>query len=113
MGCAQALVLPGEDAEAYRGRLEDWTETFRPRDPVESYLVGRLVHVSWQADRADRAEAARLTKAIRDDEQEEAERRTEEVDLLGRWLRRRESGPPGPVLERLEVSAAGCGWLLD
>jgi hypothetical protein len=110
---ARTLVLPGEDAEAYQGRLEDWTETFRPRDPVESYLVGRVVHVSWQLDRADRAEAARLTEAIDREEKKAADRRAAEVRVAGRWLLRRESAPPGPMLERLEASATGCRWMLD
>lgn len=54
-------VLPGEDARAYRGRLRAWTGSLGPRNPVELYLVERAVALSWQLDRADRAQLERLS----------------------------------------------------
>ena len=64
-GCRARLpILPGEDPEAYQDRLDAWIGKFAPRDAVELYLVERAVHVSWQLDRADRAEVARLADAI-------------------------------------------------
>src|SRR5947207_12841667 len=62
---AKTLVLPGEDGEAFQGRLDSWTNDLAPRNDVEQDLVGRAVQVSWQLDRADRAEVARLTSLIR------------------------------------------------
>ena len=63
---AKNLVLPGEDAEALQHRLDAWSEALLPQDDLEQYLVERAVRISWQIDRADRAEVARLTGRIRD-----------------------------------------------
>lgn len=54
-------VLPGESLRAYRSRLKEWAGSLEPRNPVELYLVERAVKLSWQLDRADRAELARLS----------------------------------------------------
>jgi hypothetical protein len=59
-----APVLPGEDARAYRGRLKAWTGSLGPRNAVESYLVERAVVLSWQLDRADRAQLALLAAPV-------------------------------------------------
>ena len=60
-GCRAKLpIIPGEDPDVYRDRLDSWTGKFDPRDPVEVYLVERAVNASWQLDRADRAEVAQL-----------------------------------------------------
>ena len=64
---ARTLVLPGENPEALQRRLDGWAESLKPRNDLEQYLVERAVRVSWQLDRADRAEVARLTALIRDD----------------------------------------------
>src|SRR5271166_6511335 len=64
-GCRARLpILPGEDPAAYRQRLDAWIGKFRPGDDVELYVVQRAVHASWQLDRADRAEVARLVEEI-------------------------------------------------
>jgi hypothetical protein len=36
---AKLPVLPGEDAQAYQGRLDAWTARLRPRNPIEQSLV--------------------------------------------------------------------------
>ena len=58
--CTGAPILPGEDSRAYRGRLKAWTGSLDPRNAVETYLVERAVVLSWQLDRADRAQLALL-----------------------------------------------------
>ena len=82
-------ILPGEDPEAYQHRLDAWVDKFGPRDAVEHYLVERAVHVSWQLDRADRAEAARLADEIA----AEAAQLAEDVATLGAELFRHPAGP--------------------
>ena len=92
---ARTLVLPGEDADLLQMRIDAWTEDLQPRDDVEQYLVDRAVHTSWQLDRADRAEVARLGGIIRTAPAEEARRQEDEALALGRrlfWDRR------GPML---------------
>jgi hypothetical protein len=136
-GCrARLTILPGEDPDAYRQRLDGWIGKFRPDDDVELYLVERAVHVSWQLDRADRAEVARLEGEIARD----AARRAQAVAGLGAELFRAPargigcapdpagddepsllSWPfdpdhpeyPAHIVAKLEATAAGCTWLLE
>ncbi len=95
-GCrARSAILPGEDPQAFEDRLDAWIGKFRPADPVELYLVERAVHASWQLDRADRAEAARLTAGSAED----AARRARKAARLGADLFRvpaRAIGTPPP-----------------
>src|SRR5262249_9145495 len=63
-GRARLPILPGEDPAASQDRLDTWSDKFGPRDAVEHYLVERAVHVSWQLDRAHRAEVAALVVAL-------------------------------------------------
>jgi hypothetical protein len=134
-GCRARLpILPGEDPQVYQDRLETWVDRFGPRDAVEHYLVERAVDVSWQLDRANRAEAAALVAEFG----READGRAEEVRELGAELF---AIPPGPIgrehvalgeaertllswpfepehsdhptrqVAALEATAAGCDWL--
>jgi hypothetical protein len=83
---ARTLILPGEDPEAFQARIEAWTADLQPRNDLEQFLVERAVTASWQLERADRAEAARLACIIRGAPAEEAIRQEEEAVVLGRRL---------------------------
>jgi hypothetical protein len=61
---ATTVVLPHEDAEAYQKRLETWTRELAPRGDVGHYLTERAVRLSWQLDRADGHERARLAERV-------------------------------------------------
>jgi hypothetical protein len=63
---SRTLVLPGEELDSFRRRMAAWTATLHPRNSLERYLVERAVKLSWQLDRADRAEAARLVGMVRE-----------------------------------------------
>ena len=63
---ATTVILPHEDEQAYQHRLEAWSRDLQPPDEPGRYLVERAVRISWQLDRADTAEQARLTKRIED-----------------------------------------------
>ena len=134
---AKTLVLPGEDPEVLRERIEAWTADLQPENDLEQYLVDRAAAVSWQLDRADRADTARLAGIIRTAPAEEAHRQEGEAALLGRRLfldshaalrdvilEGRElplphsGGPdtpdhPAAIVHQLEATADGCRWLLD
>jgi hypothetical protein len=69
---ANQVVLSGEDAEQYQSRLKAWTGHLAPTGPVELYLVQRAVQISWQLDRADRCQVARLSHQSRPDANEPA-----------------------------------------
>src|SRR5262249_52013074 len=55
---AETIVLPGEDAEAFQARRDAWMADLQPSNDVETYLVDKAARVSWQLDRAERAEVA-------------------------------------------------------
>src|SRR5947207_1372846 len=137
---ALTLILPGEDADAFEGRLDAWTTDLQPRNDLEQDLVVRAATISWQLERADRAEAARLTDLIRHAPDELALRQADEAAALGQRLFQDPHGPlplyphclynshtqarissaglgedpnaPPRLLLRLEATAAGCQWLL-
>jgi hypothetical protein len=83
---AKTLVLPGEDPEVFQERIEAWTADLQPENDVEQYLVDRAAAVSWQLDRVDRADTARLAGIIRAAPAAEAHRQEEEAVVLGRRL---------------------------
>ena len=83
---ARTPVLPGEDPDAFRGRLDDWSEALAPADVVEQFLVEQAATASWKIERADRIEAARLFAALRAAEDEQCAARRKEADSLGRLL---------------------------
>src|SRR5262249_2415714 len=136
-GCRARLpILPGEDPAAYQDRLETWVDKFGPRDAVEHYLVERAVLVSWQLDRAHRAEVARLATAPAGEDAKLGEEAAELGAILfripkGRIAGRADSGgeadgsslswPSDPEHSRhparlvavLETNAIGCAWLRD
>ena len=133
---AATPVLPGEDKAAFDDRLERWTRNLAPRDDVEQFLVKRAVELSWQLERADRAIALSRRPA-----EERIAAVLDEVLALGRrlfWDPRGPSGlypqttdydgmirriswsgeiddpdDPARLVNRLEATAAGCGWMLD
>ncbi len=137
---ARTPVLPGEDPDAFRGRLDSWAEALAPADAVEQFLVEQAATASWKIERADRIEAARLFAALRAAEDEQRTVRRKEADLLGRLLlgidgpiadpalaqealRILDPGNPAPpadrlaplrpIVDRLESTAEGCAWLLE
>ena len=135
---ARTDVLPNEDPQEFQQRMDEWTTDLRPRSKVERNLIERAARMSWQLDRADRAQTARLTACVED----VARREHEEVMDLGRRLfwdprgstelygatefnrclcpdRTSWSGkiddpddPPRLVI-RLQSTAVGCQWMLD
>ena len=83
---ATTPVLPGEDPDAFRDRLDAWAEALAPADAVEQFLVEQAATASWKIERADRIEAARLFAALRAAEDEQRAGRRKEADRLGRLL---------------------------
>src|SRR4051794_34081758 len=134
---ARTVVLPHEDEEAYQQRREAWTKDLNPGGDVAAYLVERAVRISWQLDRADFHERARLARRIlkgpgnrkvaRECAVEELIRRLLDPDNLGqadtaasarkrsssrRKQEREISDDPRELIEKLESSAEGCRRLL-
>src|SRR5262249_20818275 len=90
---AKLPVLPGEDPQEYQGLLDAWIADLKPRNDVEQALVRRAVTITWQLDRAERAETARLAGLIRAAPAEAACRQEEEALALGQRLFLDRRGP--------------------
>src|SRR4051812_4078027 len=63
---AATAVLPHEDGEAYRRRVEAWSRELDAPGELGAYLAERAVRLSWQLDRADAHELKRLPRRIRE-----------------------------------------------
>ena len=94
---AATPVLPGEDPDAFRDRLDAWAEALAPGDVVEQFLVERAATPRGRSSgpTASRPPAPPPPSAHAEDEQQA--RRREEVERLGEWLlaRRRIGRRPG------------------
>jgi hypothetical protein len=143
-GCrANILVLPTEDFGQYQEEANAWKLSWKPRNPVEEFLVDQVVNLSWLAKRIDRAQTARLTSRIHRRDIDAADCELENVIGLGQQLFRDACGPgalwlehqvgrsstdeevppvsdysvdedhPMRLVNRLEGTGAGCRWLLD
>jgi hypothetical protein len=137
---AKTIVLPGEDDDAFQARREAWSMTLDPQDDVEAYLIDRAAQLSWQIDRVDRAQTARL-KVARIEEAGRIDQEAEAVALAGRRLFWDPRGPnclyphwhvtlgspkrishsfeiddpndPARVVAQLETMVLRCAWMLD
>ena len=143
-GCrANILVLPTEDFGQYEQEANAWKLSWQPRNPVEEFLVDRIVNLSWQAKRIDRAQTARLATRVHRREVDAADRQQETVIDLGQRLFQDSCGPqalllgrtmaesipdgdtpsnsndsvdedhPALLINQLQGTGAGCQWLLD
>jgi hypothetical protein len=136
---AKTAVLPGEDEVEYQARIDFYKESLETRNPVEDDLAKRAAQASWQLDRANGAETARLTRDILTKPAAESLRAELEAVALGQRLYFDRRGPielypsrdydkqqprtswdddpndpdhPANLIPQLEATLAGCGLLL-
>jgi len=137
---AQIPVLPGEDPALFFARVDDYKASLQPQSPFESDMIERMALMSWQGDRAARADVARLTIMVETAAVAAAKRAEQEADVLGERLFFDRGGPlpnqvkrdydynlpwtswsgiaddpdsPMRLVKALECTGAGCRWLLD
>jgi hypothetical protein len=140
---ARIPLLPDEDARAYNERMVFWNEALKPENGLERLQVRQAAHSSWQLDRVQRAQAARLCARAHNEGDDKRYREQVEVTELALQLlwssggtqsgeEQREdrssdeeaAAPVGPtdldpskhpaiVVCRLESSKLGCMWLLE
>ena len=125
---ARTIVLPHEDEAAYQQRLDDWIAEMNPRTHREAYLVERAVRITWQLDRADFHERARLTRKIQQMHEDRGGGPGNSAEeLLKRLLSiPRDRGhfrvsskddppreSPRDLVNRLESTAEGCRALIE
>jgi hypothetical protein len=136
---AKTAVLPGEDAAEYQARIDLYKESLETRNPLEDELAERAAQASWQLDRANGAETARLTRDILTKPAAESLRGELEAVALGQRLYFDRRGPielypsrdydyqqprtswdddpndpdhPAKLIPQLEATLAGCRLLL-
>jgi hypothetical protein len=143
-GCrANILVLPTEDFGEYEKEANAWKLSWQPRNPVEEFLVDRVVNLSWLAKRIDRAQTARLNARIHRGELDVADQERATVIELGQRLFQDACGPgalwlafntaessadpdtprvsdyssaedhPQRLVHCLQTTVTGCQWMLD
>src|SRR3954470_14467157 len=107
--CAKTITtLPHEDPEAVAARLERWTESCRPADDMEHYLVEQAVEARLSLDRCRDQHTALLAKQVREAPHEWENERRDEVERLRELL----VDDPAAAVRELRRSAYGCRWLL-
>jgi hypothetical protein len=62
---SQALLLPGEDADAFAAFESELLASLDPRDSVEALLAGRVVVAAWRLHRIARVEAGMFATRVR------------------------------------------------
>ena len=137
-GATGKLVLPTEDAEAYQARIDGIKSSLGSRTPLEEELAERAGQASWQLDRANRSEIARLTRNILTERAAAAAQEAEKIAAIGSRLFHDRRGPtalypsldyiqgqpqtswsgladdpddPARLVEILESSLGGCRFL--
>jgi hypothetical protein len=105
---AELAIIPGEDPEALRRRLDVWTDELGAETESERYLVEAAVNASWRMDRCRAAEAAALTRQVLKAGDQLDQAQAGEVEQLVARLEQE----PAEVVRRLRQSSTGCLWLL-
>ena len=83
---AQTPVLPREDPQELRDRLDAWVGALLPTDAVEHSLVHDAVEYTWRVDRARNAQVARIEFNLENSGRDDAKREADEVLYLGQLL---------------------------
>ena len=96
---AKTIVLPHEDAEQYQHRRLTWKRELGPLGDLGDYLAEQLVTISWQLDRANIHERARLAHQISKVPKDKARAKTRRIDRLMVDLlhEQPEDNHPGPT----------------
>ena len=106
---AEAILLPGEDADALEARREAWINELQPEGDVElGYLEAALI-ASWRVDRCMRHETATLTKQTLDAQDDLDE--TEQLEAVQASYSLWED--PAVVCTKLRRTVAGCALLIE
>src|SRR4051794_7775752 len=105
---SEGTVLPPEDTELFQERMQGWTIKERPRDGVDTYLLGCAVLASVHIDRAaklDFADSARRRRTTNRKWDQRGRKRVHDaaIDI---------EENPALAVEKLEAFAMGCNWLL-
>jgi hypothetical protein len=106
---AEEVVLPTEDAGAFKEHMEAWVADWDPPSMARRDLVERAAVASWRIKRCIRLEGARMSERVEKalEEWDRGEREGVEAEVA-----RLEDDPAGAV-EALTASGAGVDRLID
>ena len=83
---AKTPVLPGESAEEFQGRIDRYKTGLETRTGLEEELAERAAMASWQLDRANRVEVARLARNIHTEPAMAEFREKQHAEAMGKRL---------------------------
>jgi hypothetical protein len=102
---AKDVLLPGEDAESFRGLSDRMFADLNPEGELETALVERIVAGLWRLRRLQRVEAGvfanEVYEATKDREDQGKNFLARDLDAL--------KPPPAPSSEEREVAVEGAG----
>src|SRR5436309_2862098 len=81
-----APVLPQEDPVALEAKIGQWVEDLQPENDAERDLVEHAARISWQIDRAERCETARLSRRVKRAQFRSGQETVDRACELGRKL---------------------------
>jgi hypothetical protein len=112
---AETIVLPNEDVKAFEHRRDSWTRELNAPGELGEYMAERAVRLSWQLDRADAHERAKLAERVREAPAERERSRRRRARESVRLVLAADGDNTSRVdrLARLRGSAHGCTALLE
>jgi hypothetical protein len=112
---AETVVLPHEDMKAFEQRRNSWARELNAPGDLGGYLAERAVRLSWQLDRADAHERAKLARRVRKApaERERSRRRRATESVRQVLATDTDEQSRADRLARLRDSAHGCLALLE
>jgi hypothetical protein len=111
----ETVALPHEDVKAFEQRRESWTRELNAPGDLGGYLAERAVKLSWQLDRADAHERAKLARRVREApaERERSRRRRAKESVRLVLAMDTDDASRADRLARLQAPAHGCTALLE
>ena len=103
------VVMHAADLGPLQIRLDQWTETLQPADPVEGWLVGRAALASVRVDRCAREEQVQFLDRVAGTTRKWNEGRLQLVEEEAKQIDTR----PAMVVEHLLSVSLGCDWLMQ
>ena len=100
---ARAIVLPGENPEAFDALTAELLDEFAPRMATERVLVGRLAGLLWRLHRVPQFETALLEAQRLDLLHHDALRERKQFEYLGQMDRTLDEAHEDPEFQALET----------
>jgi len=108
---AELPILPGEDEDELKRRLEVWPQILGAETEIERLEAVQAVHMGWRRARSLRSDDADAEKRMIAIKKAHVDQQAEEARLLG--LELDSDVDPQGVVRKLHRTPAGCNLLLN